>query len=441
LYNQGLERLKNGDFFHGIDALSKSISINKNNVPARNLLGLALFEVGHVGEALKHWIVSQMLLKENNPAAKYIENVHKNARQLEKANDALEMFNQALGHIKQKSDDLAIIQLKKAIEINPRFVDALNLLTLCYLIQNDRDRALSNAERVLSIDVINPVALNYYYMLAPQKPRIPRTPSFKTKNIPPVGKTPYKSIGMEEKKARNFHFAELLTFIIGMACALAACYFLLVPAFDAAREREREEHSRALFEANSENNQKIISVETEKDELLREISLYERDMHDLAIRLSNEHRINEVNRAYFLYTDNELRQAVDMLRDFDTTDLPHDIVQRIFTIFEGAYPRLGTEYYNEGLAAFNAPRDSHLAMVRLEDARRFLSDDATQWNRLLFMLGTLYEGENDRHEEAYALLSELRERAPERDFSRLPGFTGGERSAFNNMMSRLEDRR
>jgi tetratricopeptide (TPR) repeat protein len=437
LHNQGLERLKNGDFFHGIQALTKSIAINKNNVPSRNLLGLALFEVGHVGEALKHWIISQMMLEDDNPAAKYIESLHKNARQLERSNDALEMYNQALGHIKQKSDDLAIIQLKKALEINPRFVDALNLLTLCYLIQNDRERALSAAERVLAIDTVNPIAMNYYSIVNPGKSRLPRTPSFKTKSLEPVGRTPFKSIGTEEKKPRNFHVAELLTFIIGVACALAACYFLLIPALHAERDREREESALALMEAKAEHQKELNEAEDIKNGLLSDILRLQNDELELTEQLYFEQRINTVNHAHSLYMEDILRPAVDLLEGIDTTNLPHNILQRIDEILEGSYPRLGAEHYNEGLAAFNAPRDSHKAVIQLEYAHRFLNDNAVQWNRLLFMLGTLYySDEVDRKDDAYIILSELRERAPG-----LPNFSGTERTSFNNMLSDLEARR
>jgi len=434
LHNQGLERLKNGDIFHGIEALTKSISINKNNVPSRNLLGLALFEVGHVGEALKHWIISQSLLTEDNHAKTYIENVNKNARQLEKLNDAVGMYNQALEHIKSKSDDLAIIQLKKAVEINPRFVDALNLLTLCYLIQNDKDRAISTAERVISIDVFNPVALNYYAMLNPGKSRLPRAMS-KSKNQTPSKKGPYKSVGMDEKKQRNFHFAELLTFIIGVACTAAAFYFLLLPAMDSARETERNAAAQALAEADIAHHHALEQASGAQDDLQLEITRLTIDMQDLTFDLVEQRRINDVNRAYFLYMNDELRAAVDMLEGFDATGLPHDIQQRVAGIFDGAYPRLGAEYFNAGRAAFAAPRDSYMALVQLENAIRFMNEESTDWHRLLFMLGTLYYDENIRVDDAYDMLTAVRQPP------NLPGFSGGERTAINNMLTSLEARR
>jgi tetratricopeptide (TPR) repeat protein len=450
LHNQGLERLKNGDLFHGINVLTKSVSINKNNVPARNMLGLALFEVGHVGEALKHWVISQSMMKDDNPAEKYIENAHKNARQLEKLNDAVEMFNQALGHIKQKSDDLAIIQLKKAVEINPRFIDALNLLTLCYLIQNDRDRASATAERVISMDIFNPVALNYYSILNPGK-RVPRQQP-RTKNPPPQnGKAPYKSIGLEEKKPRSFHLAELFTFLIGVGCTVAACYFLLIPGIERSRETERTQAAELLNETSASYRQQLEELSSANENLSQEISGFRANVIELAAELDVQRRVNHVNNAYSDFgaiesantAENldELRRIVGSFEDFDRTDLPHDILSRIDAITDGAYPRLGVHYFGEGRTAFAAnPRDSYMALAHLRNAQRYLNEDSAEWNRLLFMLGTLYYDE-ENFDDAHEALSELHERIPGLPAGAPGNFTGGERQLFNNMITSLEARR
>ena len=436
LYNQGLERLKASDFFHGIKFLTKSIAINKNHVPSRNLLGLALFEVGHIGEALKHWAISQSMLLIDNNAAKYIESANKNVRQLEKLNDSVTMYNHALAHIKQSSDDLAIIQLKKAVEINPRFVDALNLLTLCYLIQNDTERASAMAERVLKMDACNPIAQNYYAIINPGKTRSSRQ-SAKQKTMSHTG--PYKPMGYEEKKRRSFHFAELCTFLIGVAVTFAACYFLLVPGIRNSHNSDFQEAQQNWIDERDEYRERITRIEGEIDEREQRIATLRANIDAQAAETNRQWRITEVNRAYSLLQDGEFREALNILDEMgrDTADLPPDIVTRLNFIISEAYPVIGLEYYNQGLAAFNPPRDVHRAIVTLEEARYFLDEDVTQWNRMLFMLGVLYfeYPEEARRREALEVLSELRERAPN-----LPHpFTGGERQRFNEMMSDLED--
>lgn len=412
LYNTGLERLKNADFTYGIESLEKSVNVNKNNVPARNLLGLALFEVGHVGEALKHWVISTSLLKEDNPAQGYIDKVHKNARGLEKLNDSIGMYNVALGHINQKSDDLAIIQLKKAVDTNPRFVDALNLLALCYLIQSDKDRAAAVVERVLVLDVQNPTALNYYTVLHPGRTR----PSLKSAATPrrqvQANVGAYSSIGMQDKKSTNFNFAAILSFIIGVVISAAFIYFLIIPAFqsehdaDALRLMQQMEANETAHEA------EVQAVQGEVEELHQRINDLNSTIISMAADASLQDRQLRVHHAHMLYSNDQLQEAIDSLESIETTGLPPDIRERMDEIRENAYPRLGLINYNTGLAAFNAnPRDTYLALNALEAAFRFMNEDATQWNDLNFMLGTLYY-DDGRLSQAEELLSYVRERAP-----------------------------
>ena len=69
---------------------------------------------------------------EKNPAAEYLNTYGENIRNSEKMEDSVSLYNEALEYVKQKNDDLAIIRLKKALDINNKFVEALNLLSLCY---------------------------------------------------------------------------------------------------------------------------------------------------------------------------------------------------------------------------------------------------------------------------------------------------------------------
>jgi len=441
LYNQGLARLKAGDIHYGMEALAKSIAINKNNVSSRNLLGLALYETGHIGEALKQWVISQSMLEEDNPATKYIELANKNSRQLERLNDAVGMFNQALGHIKHKSDDLAIIQLKKAVEINSHFVDALNLLTLCYLIQNDRDRATYAAERVLAFDANNPIALNYYAILNPGKQR----PSSRaaSKPIGPKSTTevkgPYMPVEIGEKKRRNFHLAEMIAFLIGVLVTGLICYFLIIPDRDDRSAVYLQQAEQNLLDERAAHLAELHEVITARDDLQHNLTYLEEQMSELRLDRDAERRINHVNQAYWAYRNEDHRRAVDlitMLDDFERAQLPPDMRDHIETITEGSYPVLGVSYYTEGLSYFNA-NNFYGALPNLENAEHFLPDDATQRNMLLFMLGTIYYQHN-RIDEAYDTLTTLRDRAAAANF---PGFTGAQRTAFSNMLNSVTAQR
>jgi len=420
LYNQGLAKLSASDFTHGIEALTKSIAIDKGNIKARNLLGLALFEIGRVGDAITHWVISSSLESEDNQADDYLERVKKNSRTLEKLNDAINMYNLALGHIRQKSDDLAIIQLKRAVENSPRFVDALNLLTLCHLIQNDKDRAVSTVERVLAIDQANPIATNYYSMLGPGKGKSARVLPPPVRQVVPQNGGPYRTISIQDKKPTNFHLAEILTFVFAVAATAAVFYFLLYPAVRQDHEAELGRAQQRYDASETAHGEAIAEIVEEKDELNNIIAHRDDRIRELEQATELQDRVLLAQQAHWLYTNSRYQEAIDIIDELDTTGFQFDIHERIDVIVEGSYPRLATSHFESGRVAFAAD-DHHLALIHLEQAWRFISEDWNNQRRdLMRMLGILYY-EDGRLEEAYEMITAVRERAPNHYPQRLTG--------------------
>ena len=56
-YNLGLSKAKVRDLSGAVESLKMSITINKKNIDARNLLGLVYCEMGDVVEALSEWVI------------------------------------------------------------------------------------------------------------------------------------------------------------------------------------------------------------------------------------------------------------------------------------------------------------------------------------------------------------------------------------------------
>ncbi len=65
-YNQGLEKAQIRDLSGAIDCLKRSLKLNKLNIQARNLLGLAYFETGEVVAALSEWVISKNIQPQGN---------------------------------------------------------------------------------------------------------------------------------------------------------------------------------------------------------------------------------------------------------------------------------------------------------------------------------------------------------------------------------------
>ena len=78
--------------------------------------------------------------------------VQSNASRLETINQTIKKYNQALAYCMQDSKDLARIQLKKVLSLNPKFVRAHQLLALLYIDMEQWDKAKRELEKCLKID-------------------------------------------------------------------------------------------------------------------------------------------------------------------------------------------------------------------------------------------------------------------------------------------------
>ena len=116
-----------------IISLRLSLKYYKYTIQARHLLGLIYYEMGEMVDALSEWVISANYQPDDNLAKKYIDQIHNNRNQLETINQTIKKYNQALTYCKQDSKDLAVIQLRKVLSLNPKLVKGHQLLALLYL--------------------------------------------------------------------------------------------------------------------------------------------------------------------------------------------------------------------------------------------------------------------------------------------------------------------
>ena len=121
-YNDGLSKAKIHDLSGAATSLKRSLQYNRSNIQARNLLGLVYYGQGEVAEAPVEWIISKNLKSYENIANYYIKKVQESSGELERMNQAIHKYNQCLIYARQNGEDLAIIQLKKVIQVHPSFL-------------------------------------------------------------------------------------------------------------------------------------------------------------------------------------------------------------------------------------------------------------------------------------------------------------------------------
>ncbi len=160
-YNDGLKRAKIRDTSGAIASLRRSLQYNRENIAARNLLGLVYYGRGEVVEALVEWIISRNFRQRDNIANEYLRNVQNSSRELKTINQAIKRYNQCLNYCAQGAEDMAMLQLKKVVSLHPTFLKAYQLLALLYLQSGQYAQARQMLKEARKLDTTNEKTLRY----------------------------------------------------------------------------------------------------------------------------------------------------------------------------------------------------------------------------------------------------------------------------------------
>lgn len=362
-YNDGLEKAGVRDLSGAISSLRQSLKFNKNHIEARNLLGVVYFEMGEVVAALSEWVISKNLRPDKNIADDYINMVQSNAARLEAINQTIKKYNQALLYCTQDSKDLAMIQLKKVLSLNPKFIRAHQLLALLYIDSEQWDRAQRELGRCMDIDRNNTLTLRYLQevekMLQPEenvKPT-PRRRKEESVRYQSDNEIIIQPVNVKEQKSGSI--SSLINIGIGLVIGLAAMYFLVVPA--------------AVSNANNAANKTITDISNQMDSKTSHIQELESQISELQ---AENDRVRKELEGY-VGTDGTL-QTIDSLlkaaavyletQDVEQTGANLESIAQAVNIdetseaFRSLYqtllstigPELSGTYYTAGNSAYQA---------------------------------------------------------------------------------------
>ena len=118
-YNLGLDLANRQNLSGARQQLLKAVSYDKRHTDARNLLGLVCFQMGEIGEAIRHWTVSITLNPAtDNRAQLYLRDLKRNEKLAQSMNESLRLCNEAMVQLRKESPDYALVRLKKAVAMN-----------------------------------------------------------------------------------------------------------------------------------------------------------------------------------------------------------------------------------------------------------------------------------------------------------------------------------
>lgn len=420
-YNRGLEKANVRDLSGAVLMLKQSLELNKSNTNARNLLGLIYFEMGETVAALSEWVISKHFQPDQNDADRYMEQLQSDQTKLEAFNQAIKKYNLALQEAKNGDFDLAMLQLKKVINLNPNFIRALQLLALLYMKERDYEKAKRCLLKAGKIDIANTNTLRYLNAL-PQKPVLEKgTVSASRRGEEPIDST-QKIEPVNNYREDKPNIMAWVNLFLGMAVGIAFTFLLIVPT---AKANIREEYEKEKMDYNSDlmvqmaavtsRDKEIASLQQKLEDKDREIEELKVPQNDLKDDLQNYDAFLEIMTFYLTNIGNgldsisneQLIEIASKLSEVDEEALPNEEATKILEqMRESVYKKAAVPSYKAGRSALDkGDYEEALSMLLLSRECNPERDD------MLYYLGKAYQAQ-ELFEEAKEVYNTLLENFP-----------------------------
>lgn len=370
-YNDGLKKAQVRDLSGAVISLRQSLKCNKNNIDARNLLGLVYFEMGEAVSALSEWVISKNLKNKKNIADDFIRQVQGNPSKLDAINQAIKKYNQALTYCRQGSLDLAVIQLKKVLSINPNMIKGYQLLSLLYMNSEEWDKAKKTILKAVKIDTNNTMSLTYLREID----RVLAT----REDL--GGDSDTGSKGKRRKKSRKDDAityqsgnetiiqplngpeksggAAILNILVGMVIGVGIMWFLILPS---RIQSEKSDINKNLVSVSNQLTEKSAAI----DELNKRVEALQQENTELKTQIEDYTGSDGVMNAAddlmeatqkYINTPDSVIEVMDLLEQIDAsytegTESSEAFKALYSLLYEKVGARASEEYLQTGLDAF-----------------------------------------------------------------------------------------
>lgn len=401
-YNDGLEKAGVRDLSGAVNSLRQSLKFDKNNIEARNLLGLVYFEMGEAVAALSEWVISKNLRPNKNIADDYLNMIQSNQGRLDTINQTIKKYNQALAYCHQESLDLAVIQLKKVLSLNPNFIRAHQLLALLYINQEDWEKAHRELVKCQKIDTNNTTTLRYMKevesVLAMRETGKGREKKKKDEEVIKYqsgNETIIQPVGAGEKSG----ISTLLNMGIGIVIGIAIACFLILPARLKASDSVAREELKKVSEQNDLKTANIAELEQKIEELTQNNSDIQ---SQLDVYVGNDGAMEAVGylmEAVTVYLGNpeDIQKTAEALEKIEPEMFTGNEKETALILYEKMIetvgPSIAESYYDTGYESYRR----EMYDEAIPDLQKAVEFDPENGDALLY-LGNCYRGTEQKDE-------------------------------------------
>ena len=322
-----------------------------------------------------------------------------NAARLDAINQTIKKYNQALVYCNQDSKDLAIIQLKKVLSLNPKFIRAHQLLALLYMDSEQWDRAERELHKCMDIDRNNTLTLRYLKEVETQL--TPDENSKQTGRRKKDDAVRYQSDNeiiiqpLNVKEQKSAGISSLINIAIGLVIGLAVMYFLVVPAAVSNANNEAQKTITDIGNQLDTKTSRIQELETQMEALQTENDTLNQELQGYVGADGTLQTIDSLLAAATTYLETQdITQTAANLETISASvnvDDTSEAFQKLYKTLLGLIgPQLSAQYYETGYNAYRS-EDYATAIENLSKAVIYDETNKDAW----LSLGNSYRKSDD----------------------------------------------
>lgn len=398
-----------------------------------------------------------------------IENIVKmNSNISEDIKNSILLYNNALENLRMGSEDIAMIELRKTISLNPEFHEAINLLGVCYYYLKDYDKAEEMFEKVIKAENNGVKALNYLRIIrkdettdasqvdgqvkmgrARKKTVKPKEKRERETEISRVIRISHEAgvsgvrehdMGMKEKKSDTVRLnefsrsarrktgrkQELIKYLIGIVIGLIIAFSIGIPG-------------KSNQNKDSSNNSNIGNKGTTVTEN-EEIAEYQKKYKQLSSeyeKLKEDYEVAKIDRDYYkaviklyeaddFYKARKYEEAADIMVLVKNVEFSGAEKEKYDKLFNEIMPRASDIVYSQAYNLFQGRNFKESVNKYLKITEYY--DNYTKMDIVLYYAGKCYLELGD-NEKAKAMFLKTIEKYPDSEYakyskSRLNSITG-----------------
>lgn len=314
------------------------------------------------------------------------------------------LYNKAIESLKTGSEDIAIIELKKATSMNPRFYEALNLLGMCYSYSGDNDKAADIFEKVMKAESNSIIAMNYMQRLGLGE-SVQLQKNKQVKNSVPKPGEPLKRIRAEKPEASGTRTNKgVIVNIIKIGAGFAAGLLLSAIIFTSLPQKDNNTPEPTNNNTDTTDSVALAEYEAKYEELKSKYDLLQKDKDDAVSQADYYKATIKLYDIDNLARDKKYENAADMLLLMKTVEFKDTEKDKFNALNLTVMPLAAKAAYDQGYKLYNT-RKYQDSLKKLEKVQVY--DPAFKRNdAVLYYMGRCCQALQDSR-SAVALFQKL----------------------------------